>query len=208
MGDNNKLSKVKTEFECQKRFKRRLDGLFFFVLMLPKQLRANADSCFSSTFFSAPVFSAVSGESVSHSPTGAWQGSRGSRGPLLTRVQPALVGFSVSHAPLCPPKCALGLEGCRSRATQKLGHPVDDINNSSPSSSPPHPCLFPSEKNDPDLRSLTGWCMCVGVCVSLDSVKRMRSYRQPPLWIWTKINFMNHSHCFTGSRCSARCEVT
>lgn len=32
MGDNNKLCKGQTEFECQKRFKRRLDGLFFLCL--------------------------------------------------------------------------------------------------------------------------------------------------------------------------------
>lgn len=70
MGDNNKLCKVKTEFECQKRFKRHLDGLFFFVLMLPKQLRANADSCFSSTFL--PRFSLPS------------------LGSLLVILQPAL----------------------------------------------------------------------------------------------------------------------
>lgn len=116
--------------------------------------------------FSAPVFSAVSGESVSHSSTGAWQGSRGSRGLLLTRVQPALVGFSVSHAPLCPPNVPSGWKVAevaavllRSRqqlgARRKLGHPVDDINNSSPSSSPP-PQSVSFRENDPDLRSLTG----------------------------------------------------
>lgn len=141
--------------------------IFFFVLLLQKEHRANADSCLS---LSCPGFPAVSGESVSHSPTGVWQGSTGSRGPLLTRVQPSLVGFSVSLAapsPTNPPRRSRLLSSRPNKpdSGRKLGHPVDDINSGS---SLPRPFSF-LWRNDPDLYCLTGpVCMCV--CVNKECV--------------------------------------
>lgn len=120
--------------------------------------------------FPCPGFPVASWESVSHSPTGVWQRSTVSRGPLLTRVQPSLVGFSVSH-----PSPSLTNPSRRSRllssrpnkqdSGRKLGHPVDDINRSS---SLPRPFFF-LWRNDPDLYCLTRpVCMCV--CVNKECV--------------------------------------
>lgn len=137
----------------------------FFVVVLQKELWANADSCLS---LACPGFPAVSRESVSHSPTAVWQGSTGSRRPLLTRVQPSLVGFSVSlpcpHLPNPPRRSRLlSSRPNRQESGRKLGHPVDDINNSS---SLPQPFFF-LWRNDPDLYCLTG-PVCVRVCVCVN----------------------------------------
>lgn len=145
---------------------------------------------FSELFLSRPRFPAASWESVSHSPTSVWQSSRGSRGPLLTRVPPRTTKVSIARTNQRRALTArvTGDDGRRplwSHPTKRVSvylcvwvrvlHKLwslsscRDINNSSPSLPPPL-SSFPAEKMTQICGLLQG-----GVCVCLDCVKQMRS---------------------------------
>lgn len=73
--------------------------------MLQIQLRAKADSCFYSLsrFFSALVSLLSLGSLLVILQPVFGRAAEGAGGPLLTRVQPALVRFFIAHPPqMCP----------------------------------------------------------------------------------------------------------
>lgn len=166
MGDNNKLCKVKTEFECQKRFKRRLDGLFFLCLCYQNSSEPMLTVVSLLRFF-LPRFSLPSlGSLLVILQPALGRAAEGAGGRCWHVCNPHLWGFP-SRTPLSAPRmCPLVGRLQKSRPSfcghiNNLEHDTNLVILSmiSTTALPPLALLPQSvsfRENDPDLCSLTG----------------------------------------------------